>query len=69
MNAPSSPASRMVVAEAGLETPDGRPLHGYPLSVGQLAELEGTLRSRLSPGSGQVPMPAAFVLWAAEHSR
>ena len=69
MNAPSSPALRKVLAEAGLEAPDGRPLHGYPLSAGQLAELEGTLRSRLAPGSGQVPMPAAFVLWAAEHIR
>ena len=63
------PVSRKVIAEAGLEAPDGRPLHGYPLSVGLIAELEGALRSRLAPGSRQVPMPAAFVLWAAEHIR
>ena len=53
MSTASSPVSRKVTAEAGLEAPDGRPLHGYPLSAGLIAELEGTLRSRLGPGSGQ----------------
>ena len=69
MGTASSPVSRKVIAEAGLEAPDGRPLHGYSLSADLIAELEGTLRSRLAPGSGQVPMSAAFVLWAAEHIR
>lgn len=65
----SSDAVRDIIAATGLTAPDGRALHGYPISPAQHSELARMLRSRLSPGRGYVPMPAQFVLWAAEHVR
>jgi hypothetical protein len=60
---------REVVAAAGLQRPDGRPLHSYPILPTQHAELARTLRSRMAPGRMYVPMAATFVIWAAEYVR
>ena len=69
MNAHSTRTLQQILSDAGLSVPDGRPLHQYKLSPSRLTALEGTLRACLAPGTGYVPMPATFVLWAAEHIR
>lgn len=69
MDAHSTRTLQEILSDAGLSVPDGRPLHQYKLSPSRMATLEGTLRTRLAPGIGHVPMPASFVLWAAEHIR
>ena len=58
-----------IVRNAGLEGPDGRPLHRYPLSDKTFAQLQESLEgSAVSRGRIGTVAPA-FVLWAAEHVR
>ncbi len=63
---PMDLASRLV-QEAGLERPDGRPLHAYACSQTRRAELQRALRTRLEVAPEQERTAAQFVLWAAEH--
>jgi len=69
MHGSSPQLLQCIVSNAGLATPDGRPLHQYSASPPHITELERVLRVRLAPGIGHVPMAAAFVFWAAEHVR
>ena len=59
---------REIVAAAGLKTPDGRPLHSYPLSPEQMEALRGSVRARFLAGNHDLAA-AAFAFWAAEHFR
>jgi hypothetical protein len=63
------PVLQRILAEIGIERPDGRPLYALRISEERHAELGKLLRFRV--GSGQIidSTAARFVLWAAEYIR
>ena len=63
-------ALQYVLAESGIEVPDGRPLHAYGLPPDSLNGLSESVRQRLASGFPPAPVSAAaFVFWASEYIR
>ena len=58
-----------IVRKVELDTPDGRPLHGYQCTGETFMELESVLKQSLAADGSLYSMAREFVFWAVEHIR
>ena len=58
-----------VIRKVELESPDGRPLHGYQCTGETFVQLEDALKQSLAAGGSLYGMTREFVFWATEHIR